>query len=44
MMKLIVLLVPGSEIEVYHGWGHDIPKRLIPTLVDRIARFCSAAG
>jgi pimeloyl-ACP methyl ester carboxylesterase len=38
------MLVPGSEIEVYPGWGHDIPKRLIPTLVDRIARFCSAAG
>ena len=38
------MLVPGSEIEVYPGWGHDIPKGLIPTLVERIARFCSAAG
>lgn len=34
------MLVPGSEIEVYPGWGHDIPKGLIPTLVERIARFC----
>jgi pimeloyl-ACP methyl ester carboxylesterase len=38
------MLVPGSEIEVYPGWGHDIPRALIPTLVERIARFCSAAG
>ena len=38
------MLVPGSEIEVYPGWGHDIPKGLIPALVERIARFCSAAG
>jgi len=34
------MLVPGSEIEVYPGWGHDIPRGLIPTLVERIARFC----
>jgi hypothetical protein len=38
------MLVPGAEIEVYPGWGHDIPRGLIPTLVERIARFCSAAG
>ena len=38
------MLVPGSEIEVYPGWGHDIPRGLIPTLVERIARFCRAAG
>src|SRR4029079_4238333 len=38
------MLVPGSEIEVYSGWGHDIPRGLIPTLVERIARFCKAAG
>ena len=38
------MLVRGSEIEVYSGWGHDIPRGLIPTLVERIARFCKAAG
>lgn len=38
------MLVPGAKIEVYPGWGHDIPQGLIPTLVERIARFCSAAG
>jgi pimeloyl-ACP methyl ester carboxylesterase len=38
------MLVPGSEIQVYPGWGHDIPKGLVPTLVERIARFCHAAG
>ena len=34
------MLVPGSEIEIYPGWGHDIPRGLIPTLVERIAKFC----
>jgi pimeloyl-ACP methyl ester carboxylesterase len=38
------MLVPGAEIEVYPGWGHDIPKGMIPTLVERIAVFCKAAG
>jgi pimeloyl-ACP methyl ester carboxylesterase len=38
------MLVPGAEIEVYPGWGHDIPSGLIPTLIERIASFCSAAG
>jgi pimeloyl-ACP methyl ester carboxylesterase len=38
------LLVPGAEIEIYPGWGHDIPRGMIPTLVERIAVFCKAAG
>lgn len=38
------MLVPGAEIEVFSGWGHDIPKGLIPALVERIAAFCKAAG
>ena len=38
------LLVPGAQIEVYPGWGHDLPAGLVPTLVERIARFCHAAG
>jgi len=39
----VAALVPNAEIETYPGWGHDIPTQLIPTLVDRIARFCKAA-
>lgn len=36
----VARLVPGAEIETYPGWGHDFPKQLIPTLVERIATFC----
>lgn len=35
--------VPGSQIDVYPGWGHDLPQGMIPILVDRIATFCKAA-
>ncbi len=40
----VARLVPGAEIETWPGWGHDFPSALIPTLVDRIARFCKAAS
>jgi pimeloyl-ACP methyl ester carboxylesterase len=40
----VAALVPNAEIETYAGWGHDMPRQLIPTLVDRIATFCKAAG
>lgn len=36
----IARLVPGAGIETFPGWGHDFPKALIPTLVERIAGFC----
>ena len=36
----VAKLVPGAEIQTYPGWGHDFPKELIPTLIDRIAGFC----
>lgn len=39
----VAKLVPSAEIQTYPGWGHDFPKELIPTLVDRIAGFCKAA-
>ena len=36
-------LVPGAKIETYPGWGHDLPGGMMPTLVERIAKFCKAA-
>ncbi|SJZ33693.1 Pimeloyl-ACP methyl ester carboxylesterase [Enhydrobacter aerosaccus] len=40
----VARLVPGAAIDTYPGWGHDFPKELIPTLVDRIGGFCKAAS
>ncbi len=39
----VAALVPGAQLEVYPGMGHDIPTALTPRLVDRIATFCKAA-
>ncbi len=39
----VAALVPGAQLEVYPGMGHDIPTGLTPRLVDRIATFCKAA-
>ena len=39
----VASLVPGAEIETYPGWGHDLPKEMVPILVDRIAWFCKGA-
>jgi pimeloyl-ACP methyl ester carboxylesterase len=36
----VAALVPGAEIEIWPGWGHDFPKVLIPKLIDRITAFC----
>jgi pimeloyl-ACP methyl ester carboxylesterase len=36
----VARLVPGAEIEIWPGWGHDFPKALIPKLIDRVAAFC----
>jgi pimeloyl-ACP methyl ester carboxylesterase len=38
----VAALVPGAEIQTYPGWGHDIPGGMIPTLIERIARFCKS--
>ena len=38
----VAALVPGAEIETCPGWGHDFPKALIPTVIDRITVFCKA--
>ncbi|MBS0520938.1 MAG: alpha/beta fold hydrolase [Proteobacteria bacterium] len=40
----VARLVPGAEIETFSGWGHDFPKVLVPTLIDRIGGFCKAAS
>ena len=39
----VASLVPGAQLELYPGWGHDVPKEMVPILVDRIARHCVAA-
>ena len=36
-------LVPGAKIEVFPGWGHDVPKEMVPKLVQSISAFCKAA-
>ena len=33
-------LVPSARIETFHGWGHDLPGGMLPTLIDSIAGFC----
>lgn len=37
----VASLVPGAEIEIYPGWGHDLPPGMVPKLVMRIAAFCA---
>ena len=31
--------VPGAEIEIIDKWGHDLPERIVPTLLNRIVPF-----
>jgi pimeloyl-ACP methyl ester carboxylesterase len=39
----VASLVPGAALELYPGWGHDVPDEMVPILVERIARHCAAA-
>ena len=39
----VAKLVPGAQLELYPGWGHDVPSQMVPILIDRIAGFCAAA-
>ena len=39
----VASLVPGAALELYPGWGHDMPNEMVPILVERIARFCAGA-
>jgi pimeloyl-ACP methyl ester carboxylesterase len=36
----VAALVPGAEIQTYPGWGHDFPGGMIPTVIERITKFC----
>ena len=31
--------IPGAEIEVIDKWGHDMPEKMVPVLLDRIVPF-----
>lgn len=37
----VASLVPGAEIEIYPGWGHDLPPGMVPKLIERISTFCA---
>lgn len=39
----VASLVPGARIETFPGWGHDIPKEMVPKLVESLSKFCKAA-
>ncbi len=39
----VASLVPGAKIEIFPGWGHDVPKEMVPKLVESISKFCKAA-
>jgi len=39
----VASLVPGAKIETFPGWGHDIPKEMVPKLVESLSKFCKAA-
>ena len=39
----VASLVPGAKIETFPGWGHDVPKEMVPKLVESISKFCKAA-
>jgi pimeloyl-ACP methyl ester carboxylesterase len=39
----VARLVPAAQIQTYPGWGHDFPKGMIPTVIERITKFCKTA-
>ncbi|MBL8384180.1 MAG: alpha/beta fold hydrolase, partial [Burkholderiales bacterium] len=36
--------IPGAQLELVDGMGHDLPAELMPRLAARIAAHCGAAG
>ncbi|MCB0863239.1 MAG: alpha/beta fold hydrolase [Solirubrobacterales bacterium] len=36
--------IPGAELRIYEGMGHDIPEQLWPRFVDEIDRVAARAG
>jgi pimeloyl-ACP methyl ester carboxylesterase len=41
--KSTAALIPGAELEIISGWGHDLPAALLPRLAERIADHCRKA-
>jgi pimeloyl-ACP methyl ester carboxylesterase len=39
----VASLVRGAKIEIFEGWGHDLPPGMTPLLVDRISSHCIGA-
>ena len=39
----VASLVPGAKIETFPGWGHDVPRQMVPKLIESISSFCRAA-
>jgi pimeloyl-ACP methyl ester carboxylesterase len=39
----VAALIPGCQLEIYPGMGHDFAPGLIATLAERIVRHCKAA-
>jgi len=35
--------IPGSRLVEIAGWGHDMPKEVLPQLIDEISAHCAAA-
>ncbi|RIJ14777.1 alpha/beta fold hydrolase [Henriciella mobilis] len=31
--------IPGAEIEIIEKWGHDLPEKMVPVLLNRIVPF-----
>ena len=38
----VASLVPGARIETFPGWGHDIPREMVPKLAESVSKFCKA--
>jgi pimeloyl-ACP methyl ester carboxylesterase len=36
--------IPDAELLVLPGMGHDLPRELLPTIIDAIVRTCDRAG
>jgi pimeloyl-ACP methyl ester carboxylesterase len=31
--------IPGAQLEVIEKWGHDVPEKIVPTLLQHVAPF-----
>jgi pimeloyl-ACP methyl ester carboxylesterase len=34
--------IPGAELVIYDGMGHDLPRAIWPDLIDRITKLCES--